>query len=1006
MRKGLLAGFCLILFFFSAPLVEGQFPSSPAPAAAKPASPPLDDANAKEAYIFELIQNSLRFEADGRGQHDFILRARIQSESAVRELGLLAYPFASRFESLDVVYARVRKPDGTVIDTPAADVQELDSAVGRKAPMYTDEREKHIAIKSLSVGDVLEAHLRWTIHDPIAPGQFWHDHSYFREGVCLQEILEIDVPLGVPVKLRHSDPQPLVEEHNGRRIYHFATSNLKKREESKIPEWEKNYHGLQPPDVQLSSFATWEDVGSWFASLVQPKTAVTAEVRAKAEELTKGKTTEEEKLHAIYDFVSTRFRYIGIDLGIGRYTPHGASDVLANRYGDCKDKHTLFAALLRSEGITAYPVLISSKYRIDSSFPSVSLFDHVITAIPRGDSFAFLDTTPEVAPFGLLVSGIRDRQALVVPSSGTARLVTTPPDPPFPNYEHFSIDSSIDAQGTLDAKMHVEERGDDELALRLAYRATPQNRWQDLTQNLVARLGFAGTVSDVSVVQPEDTSQPFWLSFSYHRTEFPEWKNHRILLPTPPLLLPDLNEEQKLSHDPLPLGALQDVTFDTTVKFPKGFSPVLPSVPEHKTDFAEFTASYSNEKGVLHGTLHLKILQHEIPGGKRGDFSRLAKAVDEAQRRYIFVAGDFPFALGSAPSGQFSFLSGKPEDDVTTLERLRAIDPDNDAVLLRLSQAYSDAGRATDAVSLLRKATEDHPNVPRHLFLALGRAYLRVPEPEKAIVEFKKGLGDHPEPTELNSAAYALAEAGVHLPEALDYSNRAVSSLSSKTMDISPDDVGASDFVLMPNLAANWDTLGWIKFRMGDVPGAEKDIAAAWQLMQSPDIGEHLVEVYEKLGRKEKAATICNMTLALGARPALQDKLLKQMDRLRPFLKAPAGRVTQSGSPDGAMALSDMRTMNIPFRTKLQGNSRSAQFVISLINGGKADNVIFVSGHEELRTAIAALAAAKYTQPSPDDTPVRILRKATFSCSIYTKDCFLVLMPVTDAAVPLPFPVN
>jgi len=39
--------------------------------------------------------------------------------------------------------------------------------------MYTDEREKHLAIKSLSVGDILEAHFRWTVHDPIAPGHFW-----------------------------------------------------------------------------------------------------------------------------------------------------------------------------------------------------------------------------------------------------------------------------------------------------------------------------------------------------------------------------------------------------------------------------------------------------------------------------------------------------------------------------------------------------------------------------------------------------------------------------------------------------------------------------------------------------------------------------------------------------------------------------------------------------------------------------------------------------------------
>ena len=973
--------------------------------AAKP-DRPSQESLAKEPYVFESIQNRVRFEADGKGQRDVIFRARIQSESSVREFGLLAYPFAASFETLDLVYARVHKPDGTIVETPASDVQELDSAVSREAPMYTDEREKHLAIKSLSVGDILEAHFRWTVHDPIAPGHFWYDHSYFRDGVCLQEILEIDVPASSSAKIRNTDPQPSVQEENDRRVYHFERSNPQKLPDAKIPSWEKDYHGLQPPDVQLTSFANWEEIGRWFSSLARPKVMVSPEIRSKAEELTKGKSSEEERIRAIYDFVSARFRYIGIDLGLSRYTPHGAPDVLINRYGDCKDKHTLFAALLQSVGVAAYPALVSSKYRIDDSFPTVSLFDHVITLIPREGSFLFTDTTPEVAPLGLLVRTIRDRQVLVIPDSGPARLVTTPADPTLPNYEHFNIDSSIDENGTLDAKMRLEERGDDELGLRLAYRATPQNSWQELTQKIVGAMGFGGSVSNVSVIQPEDTSRPFWLTFSYHRTDFPEWKNHRIVLPSPFFFLAQLTEEQKLSKEPLPLGALQDVTFDSTVKFPKGYSAVLPPVPNRKTDFAEFTGAYSFEKGVLHGTLHLKTLLHEVPGKERADFSDMAKAVSDAQSRFIFVTGNYPVTAGMAPFNLFGLPMGKAGDRIPQLEKMLADDPDNDAALMGLSRAYTDVGRPADSVALLKKAIENHPDVPRHVHMALGQAYLQVPEIEKAMAEFKRALGDDPEFSELNSVAYALAEAGVHLPEALDYSTRAVSSLSSKTMDISPDDAEPSDFGLMTNLAANWDTLGWIKFRTGDLPGAEKYILAAWELMQAPAIGEHLVEVYEKLGKRDKAATVCNMALSAGASADLRQKLTAEITRLRPVPKVLSGQTSRSALPDGGMALSDMRTFKIRFQAKLQGNSRSANFVISLVNGVNADNVVFVSGAEELRNAIASLASAKYRQSFPDDTPTRILRKAIFSCSIYTPECFLVLMPATDAAVPVPFPHN
>src|SRR2546427_3213020 len=167
------------------------------------------------------------------------------------------------------------------------------------------------------------------------------------------------------------------------------------------------------PSGRSSLFlSSWKEVGDWFEALAKPKAAATAEIRSKAEELTKGKTTDQDKIRALYDFVSSRFRYIGISLGLGRYTPHSAAEVLSNRYGDCKDKHTLFAALLQAINLSASSVLISSNFRIDPAFPSPSLFDHVITAILQGESFIFFDTTPEVAPFGFLLRNLRDRQAL------------------------------------------------------------------------------------------------------------------------------------------------------------------------------------------------------------------------------------------------------------------------------------------------------------------------------------------------------------------------------------------------------------------------------------------------------------------------------------------------------------------------------------------------------------------------------------------------------------------
>lgn len=1007
MHTSYLAGCFTVLLMLSAPTYGGQTSGALASIQLSATSKTSTADYSKEPYVFEFIETDVRYEPDGKGQRDLSLKVRIQSESAVHDFGLLTYAFASRFETLDVVFVRVHKPDGTVLETPISDVQEIDSAVSREAPMYTDQREKHIAVKSLAVGDTLEAHMRWTVTEALAPGHFWYADSYFTAGICLQETIKIDLPAGLPVKLRNSDPQPSVQDAGGRRIYTFTHSNLKHAEESKIPDWEKNTNGAPLPDLELSSFTSWAEVGAWYNSLQQPKIEVTPEIRAKAEELTKGNTSDDEKLHAIYDFVSTRFRYIGVDLSLARYTPHSASDVLTNRYGDCKDKHTLFAALLRAVGINAYPALISSSFKIDPAFSSPSAFDHVITAVPRGDSFVFLDTTPEVAPFGLLLSNLRDRQALVMPDSSPARLVTTPAESPIPNYEHAKIEASLSINGTLDAKMRFEDRGDSEVPLRLAFRNTPENQWQELTQKIVAALGFGGTVSDVSVAPPEDTGQPFWFSFTYHRTDYPEWKNHRFVLPSPPIVLPPLNEEQKLSKRALPLGPIQDVMYDSLVKLPKGLFALPPQGVDQKSDFAEYTATYSNQDGALHGVLHFKSLLREVPGAERSAYDKFSTEMNDSAYRYIPVVGDF-VAAGGAKSPASDPMPSKLEDLIPYFEQQVSADPNNTQALSSLSLAYCSMGRAKDAVALLEKIVSAKPEMADKLHLALGEAYLALPDEDKAMGEFKPYLAADPTPQQLNRVGYDLADANVRLSDALAYSTRAISSLDADSMKISADDLSQSDFRLMPELAANWDTLGWIYFRMGNYPLAEKHLEAAWELDQAAAIGEHLVEIYEKLGKTAKASVVANMTQALYSATAgppqgkLHDALADETKRLHPLLNA----ATRSGyfgvhSLQGQVALVDMRSLDVVVPNPPQADSVNAVFAISF-SGGKVEKVAFLSGSPELKRFAGAIASAKYFESLPDDTPARIIRKATFNCSRYSKHCTLFIATPEEAIRPVP----
>ena len=172
---------------------------------------------------------------------------------------------------------------------------------------------------------------------------------------------------------------------------------------------------------------------------------------AKAAELTKGITDNTAKLQALYGFVSTQYRYIGIAFGIGRYQPHAADDVLTNSSGDCKDKQTLLASLLQASGFTMYPALINSSWKIDPDIPSPAQFDHVIGYLP-GKEPVWLDSTVEVAPAGCLVPRLRSKPALVTVGE-KIQLVSTPEDSPAPSIETFKISGKLSDDGTFEAKV-------------------------------------------------------------------------------------------------------------------------------------------------------------------------------------------------------------------------------------------------------------------------------------------------------------------------------------------------------------------------------------------------------------------------------------------------------------------------------------------------------------------------------------------------------------------------
>ena len=724
---------------------------------------------AQESFVIEQMHSRYRFEADGTGRKELTARIRVQSEAGVQQWGQIQVGYNSANERVEIPYVRVLKEDGTVVKAGDDAVQDLSAPVEREAPVYTDYRQKHITVPGLRPGEVLEYDLVTIIHTPLAAGQFWTEYEFDKNSIVLDETVDVDVPADRPLKLKNKPGKdPAISEDKGRRLYHWTSSHLEREDDDKARDKDKKKKRPRPdddrPDIQLTTFESWEQIGRWYASLEKDRRAPSPEVKAKAQELTKGLDSDIDKVEALYDFVARNFRYVSLSLGVGRYQPHSSADVLHNQYGDCKDKHTLLASMLEAEGFHASSVLINSSRKLDPDVPSPSQFDHVITMLPlkvnkgKEKEEVWMDTTAEVAPFRLLAFTLRKKQALVIPpadppSNTAPHLEETPADTPMPDTEVSDIQGKINDIGKLEAHVHYQFRGDEELLLRSVFRRVPQANWQRVVENVNSGLG--GDVTNLKVSDPAATREPFTLSYDVSKVNFLDWSKKKtdIVLPLVQFSLPDVDDDDTDNDaEPLKLGPKAEYAYNIRLELPSKYSAHAPLAFTLKRDYAAYEAAYKVENGVFTASRKLTLRQDELPPARASDYQSFRRAVgsDLAQQLSVesSVAGaPVPPADMKADdlveSGRAAIQNGNLPVGIALLKRATEVDPKNKFAWNNLGLAYFGMRDDEHAISAFQKQIEVNP-YDDFAYNNLGRVYWNERKYDEAVKAFNKQLENNP----------------------------------------------------------------------------------------------------------------------------------------------------------------------------------------------------------------------------------------------------------------------
>jgi transglutaminase-like putative cysteine protease len=270
---------------------------------------------------------------------------------------------------------------------------------------------------------------------------------------------------------RNTDVQPVIDQYEGKKRYVWEWKNLlvMPKAEPYAPAVHRLPHVvIAPAKFSVAGyegdFSSWEGLGKWNAQLNQGRDELPPATQAKVRELVANLPGQEAKVRALYEYMQSRTRYVGIQLGIGGWQPFPASEVDAKGYGDCKALSNYMRALLKVVGIESHYTLIYAgdepwaKSNFAPEFPSRQ-FNHAILCVPLEQrDTVWLECTSQEQATGYMSNFTDDRHALLVTPEG-GKLVRTPRYGRQHNFLHRLATVKVAADGHATAEVRTQYGG-------------------------------------------------------------------------------------------------------------------------------------------------------------------------------------------------------------------------------------------------------------------------------------------------------------------------------------------------------------------------------------------------------------------------------------------------------------------------------------------------------------------------------------------------------------------
>ncbi|MBS3741234.1 MAG: DUF3857 domain-containing protein [Candidatus Cloacimonetes bacterium] len=375
---------------------------------------------------------------------------KILSMKGKAQFSEASFGYFTKYDTIVVEEARMINPDGSIIEVKNENIKDV------KIPAFgkfflPNVRMKKISFPNIKEGSSIEYKIKDIVSNAPKDNSFNVAEMFESDNPIENKVFEIKAKMDLDWKIENNDKivESIIRDRGNHKLYKWKAENVQPyKSEPMMPPVQNVLAKLV-----VSSVDSWKEWSRWYYELCEDKISTTPEIDALVDSLLKNEKTRMDSIKSLYYWVSKNIRYVGTKMSgkKGGYEPFPAAETYEKKYGVCRDKAALLAAMLREAGFEAHVVLINPILNIKPDISHICEFNHAITAVKNeNDSYLYIDGTAENTS-ELLMSIEQDKAVLIATPEGEELLYT-------PKLPAKDSQLSIVAKGKLNAENQLQEK--------------------------------------------------------------------------------------------------------------------------------------------------------------------------------------------------------------------------------------------------------------------------------------------------------------------------------------------------------------------------------------------------------------------------------------------------------------------------------------------------------------------------------------------------------------------